>query len=110
MPDKLPSDFSVAEHEGALAVDTQKKVEVPKTYKVLLHNDNYTTMEFVVLVLKSIFNHSEARAVEIMLSVHYQGVGVAGIYPYEIAETKAAKVVQLAREHEYPLLSSVEPA
>jgi ATP-dependent Clp protease adaptor protein ClpS len=65
-------------------------------------------MEFVVSVLVTIFNKSEGDAFRIMLAVHNEGVGVAGIYPFEIAETKAAKVVELAREHEYPLMASVQ--
>ena len=95
--------------EGDVATETEKKVEKPRLYKVLMHNDDYTTMEFVVIVLKSIFHHPEAKAVEIMLNVHHQGVGVAGVYTHEIAETKAAKVAQLAQENEFPLRCSLEP-
>ncbi|MBI3179076.1 MAG: ATP-dependent Clp protease adaptor ClpS [Deltaproteobacteria bacterium] len=96
--------------EQAIATETDKKVERPRLYNVLLHNDNYTTMEFVVMVLMTVFHHAEASAVEIMLHVHQKGVGVAGTYPYEIAEAKSAKVTRLAREHEFPLRTSLEPA
>jgi ATP-dependent Clp protease adaptor protein ClpS len=66
-------------------------------------------MEFVVLVLVSVFHHDEPSAVQIMLHVHQNGVGVAGVFSYEIAETKASKVTDLARQHEYPLRCTVEP-
>ncbi|HLK10549.1 MAG TPA: ATP-dependent Clp protease adapter ClpS [Candidatus Binatia bacterium] len=87
-----------------------EKVARPRRYKVLLHNDDYTTMEFVVWVLMSVFHHDEAKATEIMLHVHRNGLGVAGVYTREIAEARTAKVVALAREHEYPLRCSVEEA
>ena len=88
----------------------KEKVEKPPLYKVVLHNDNYTTMEFVVFVLVAIFNRQEEDALRIMLQVHNEGVGVAGVYTYEIAETKAAKVIDLAREQEYPLMCTVQEA
>ncbi|MFN8542956.1 MAG: ATP-dependent Clp protease adaptor ClpS [Candidatus Binatia bacterium] len=93
-----------------VATRTRPKAEVkrPRRYRVLLHNDDYTTMEFVVWVLMTVFHHDEARAMEIMLHVHKAGVGVAGVYPHEIAEARVAKVIALAREHEYPLLCSME--
>jgi len=89
---------------------TKKKSDVqrPKRYKVLLHNDDFTTMEFVVWVLQSVFHHDEATATEIMLHVHQNGLGVAGIYPREVAEARVAKVESLARAHEYPLRTSME--
>lgn len=94
------------------AVDTitekKSKLEKPKLYKVLLHNDDFTTMDFVVWILKYVFHHNEAAAVSIMLKVHQQGVGVAGIYPYEIAEMKRQKTLNLARANEFPLLVTVE--
>jgi len=88
---------------------TKRKVQQPPLYKVLLHNDDYTTMEFVVEVLKTIFHHGEQQALRIMLHVHHSGVGLAGTYPREIAETKAEKAMSLARAAEYPLLVTVEP-
>ena len=87
---------------------SKEKLEKPPLYKVLLHNDDYTTMEFVVFVLITVFNKSEEDAFVIMLKVHNEGIGIAGIYPYEIAETKAEKVMALARQNEYPLLCTVE--
>ena len=89
---------------------TQKKVKQPPLYKVLLHNDDYTTMEFVVHVLQSIFDHPEAEAMQIMLHVHRKGIGVAGVYAHEIAETKIEQVHSLAKAHEYPLRCSLEKA
>jgi ATP-dependent Clp protease adaptor protein ClpS len=88
---------------------SERKVRPPPLYKVLLHNDDYTTMEFVVHVLESVFGHPSPVAMRIMLSIHHRGVGVAGVFPHEIAETKANKVMDLAREAEYPLLCTVEP-
>ena len=88
---------------------SETKTKPPPLYKVLLHNDDYTTMEFVVSVLESVFGHPTPVATRIMLSIHHRGVGVAGVFPHEIAETKATKVMELAREAEYPLLCTVEP-
>ena len=95
--------------EGAVATANEHKVQRPRMFKVLLHNDDYTTMDFVVMELMTVFRRIEAEAVEIMMHVHQKGVGVAGIYSHEIAESKAAKVTRLAREHEFPLRCSVEP-
>ena len=89
---------------------TERALKKPKMYKVLLHNDDYTTMEFVVFVLQGIFHRSEADAVQIMLHVHKNGIGVAGVYSYEIAETRIAQVETLARQHEFPLRCSMEEA
>jgi ATP-dependent Clp protease adaptor protein ClpS len=89
---------------------TERKLKTPRLYKVLLLNDDYTTMEFVVYVLRSIFRLPEGEAVQIMLHVHKNGSGVAGVYPREIAETRIAQVEALAREHEYPLRCSMEEA
>ena len=89
---------------------TQKKVKQPSLYRVLLHNDDYTTMEFVVHVLQSVFNHEEAEATQIMLHVHRKGIGVAGVFTKEVAETKVEQVHELARSHEFPLRCSLEEA
>ena len=88
---------------------TREQVKRPTPYKVLIHNDNYTTREFVVDVLRAVFHHSETDATRIMLFVHHQGVGVAGVYPLEIAEMKIHKTEELAREREYPLRLTLEP-
>src|SRR5437764_13104551 len=90
--------------------EAEEKVEEPPLFKVLLHNDDFTTMEFVVYVLQTIFNLPEDQAVQIMLNVHVKGIGVAGVYTYEVAEMKVAKTTALAREHEFPLLVTMEKA
>jgi len=89
---------------------TKPKLKKPHMYKVLLHNDDYTTMEFVVYVLQGIFHHTEADAMQIMLHVHKNGIGVAGVYTREIAETRIGQVEALARRHEYPLRCSMDEA
>ena len=96
------------EREGGLATRTRKQTSRPARYKVLLYNDDYTPMEFVVNVLVEIFGKSPAAATQIMLAVHRSGLGVAGVYVQEIAETKVAKVHQLAEERGYPLRAGVE--
>lgn len=88
---------------------TRQKIERPKLYKVILHNDDYTTREFVVWVLRLVFQRSDPEAVQIMLHVHNNGVGVAGVYSFEVAEAKVQKVTVLAEEYEYPLLTTLEP-
>ena len=99
------------EGDVGVATETKKKEQLkkPPLYKVLFHNDNYTTMEFVVWVLRGVFMKSEADSVAIMLSVHRNGVGVAGVYTRDVAETKINKTHQLAREHEFPLKLTMEP-
>lgn len=101
------------EHGGDSGVVTEtrrvEKLKRPKLYKVLFHNDHYTTMEFVVAVLREVFHRSESDAMAIMLNVHRTGVGVAGVYTYEIAETKVRTTEALAKEHEFPLKLSLEP-
>lgn len=95
-------------YEEDILTEVERKVEKPPLYRVLLHNDDYTTMEFVVYILRSVFHLTEEDAIHIMLHVHQRGVGVAGVYTREVAETKAAKVMRLARENEYPLLCTIE--
>lgn len=87
---------------------SKEKLEQPPLYKVLIHNDDFTTMEFVVFVLQTVFNRTEADALRVMLQVHTQGLGVAGIYTYEVAQMKVAKATELAQAHEYPLLFTTE--
>jgi ATP-dependent Clp protease adaptor protein ClpS len=96
------------QNEELTVARSKEKLKKPPLYKVLMHNDDYTTMEFVVFALVTVFHKSEGEAFLIMLKVHHEGVGVAGVYPYEIAETKAEKVMTLARHSEYPLLCTVE--
>jgi ATP-dependent Clp protease adaptor protein ClpS len=88
-------------------IKTKEKVERPPLYEVLLHNDDYTTQEFVVYVLMKYFQHDATTAQKIMLHVHTKGIGVAGVFPFEIAETKAHQVVAFARENEMPLQASL---
>jgi len=99
-----------SQYEETAVAESQEKVEEPSLFKVLLHNDDYTTMDFVVYVLVSIFNMTEDQAVQVMLNVHLRGIGVAGIYTYEVAEMKVDKTISLAREHEFPLLCTMEKA
>ncbi|MFL5370029.1 MAG: ATP-dependent Clp protease adaptor ClpS [Myxococcales bacterium] len=88
---------------------TKPKLERPKLYKVLLHNDDYTPMEFVVLVLVNVFHKSESDATSIMLHAHTHGYAVAGVYTFEVAETKVAETLKLAEKAQFPLLSTMEP-
>lgn len=88
---------------------TERTLKKPPLYKVLLHNDDYTTREFVVEVLKSVFHRAEPEAIRIMLLVHNNGVGVAGVYTYEVAEMKVRTVEALAKQREFPLMLSIEP-
>jgi ATP-dependent Clp protease adaptor protein ClpS len=88
--------------------ETDVKLEKPKLFKVVLHNDDFTTMEFVVFVLQYVFNRAETDAFSIMMKVHNEGLGVAGIYPFEIANMKANKAIDLAKSREFPLLCTVE--
>ena len=91
-------------------MDRQKnKVEPPKKYKVVLHNDDYTSMQFVVVLLEQLFRKSKAEATRIMLNIHNNGKGIAGVYTREIAETKCAQVKQAALQPELPLLAEMEP-
>jgi len=98
------------EYDHDLVTETKKKLKKPPLYKVLLHNDDYTTKEFVVQVLQYVFHKEQTEAVQIMLHVHKKGIGVAGVYTYEIAETKVTLVDNLARQHEYPLKCTMEEA
>ena len=103
--DKSPA----SKRQEGVQVQERPKTKKPPLYKVLLHNDDYTTKEFVVMVLQGIFHKSEVDATRIMMHVHDNGVGVAGVYTYEVAETKIAKTTALARRYEYPLQLSMEP-
>ncbi len=93
---------------GEVLTETKTRLEKPKLFKVLLHNDDFTTMEFVVFVLTYVFNKTEAESIAIMLKVHNDGVGIAGIYPYDIAYMKSQKAMNLAKAREYPLLATIE--
>lgn len=90
--------------------EEQDEIKEPDMYRVLLHNDHYTTMEFVVEVLQRVFHKPIIEATRIMLDVHRRGIGVVGVYTYDIAETKTAKVLAMAREREFPLRCTFEKA
>ena len=98
------------ENEGLVITDIRQKVEEPPQYKVLLHNDDYTTMDFVVMVLEVVFHKNLQDATKIMLNVHKKGVGVAGIFSRDVAETKISLVHDMARKNDYPLKCSMEKA
>ena len=94
---------------GDVATETHIEVRRPPLFKVLMYNDDYTTRDFVVAVLETIFQHPTEVAVQIMLNVHNQGSGIAGLFPYETAEAKVDRVHSLARENDSPLCCSIEP-
>lgn len=96
------------QRKGEVLEQTRHKTEQPRMFHVLLHNDDYTTMEFVVGILESIFRRSPAEAYRIMMHVHRRGIGVAGTYPFEVAETKVSQVHDRARELGFPLRASLE--
>jgi ATP-dependent Clp protease adaptor protein ClpS len=97
------------DEQSGVATIRKEKLQPPRKYKVLMHNDDYTTMEFVVLVLQKYFNKSAPEAQVIMLEVHTRGFGVCGVFTYEVAESKVAKVTRYARENGHPLKCSTEP-
>ncbi len=104
-----PTDLAERTGMGSHALLKEKpKVAPPPLYKVMLLNDDYTPMEFVVGILQALFNRSHSEAVSIMLCIHKKGVGICGLYPYDIAETKAAQVVGIARKNEHPLQCVLE--
>lgn len=88
---------------------TRTKLQPPSLWKVILHNDDYTTQEFVVWTLETIFRKPEPEAVRIMLDVHKRGKGIAGIYSFDVADTKVAQVKSVAEQQEFPLLCTLEP-
>jgi ATP-dependent Clp protease adaptor protein ClpS len=96
------------EAEGWTETDQKPEVREPPLYKVLLHNDDYTSMEFVVLILEKVFRKSIPEATRIMLNVHHKGIGIAGVFLKEVAETKVAIVHDLAQKNEYPLRCTIE--
>ncbi|MBW2715707.1 MAG: ATP-dependent Clp protease adaptor ClpS, partial [Deltaproteobacteria bacterium] len=96
------------QREGGVATQTRRKIARPERFKVLLYNDDYTPMEFVVKILESIFGKGPSAATQIMLQVHNAGLGVAGVYVLEIAETKLAAVHRVAERQGYPLRAGIE--
>lgn len=107
-PGFMPSDQGQTGDRVKERVETKK--ETPKLYRVILLNDDYTPMQLVVELLEGVFQKSPAEAYRIMMQVHLEGRGVAGIYPWEVADTKADKVMSLARDAGYPLRATIEDA
>jgi ATP-dependent Clp protease adaptor protein ClpS len=101
---------SDADSEVGIATKTKAKPKKPSQYKVLMLNDDYTPMEFVVMVLKRFFAMDLEQATRVMLHVHQKGVGVCGIFPYEVAETKVNQVMDFARQNQHPLQCTLEKA
>ena len=112
MPAGIRAQDDAPDTQGAPQADVlvaEPEVAKPPMYAVVMYNDNYTPMEFVVYVLQSEFKHNVDSAVQIMLTIHNTSKGIAGIYPKDIAETKAKKVNSLAHREGYPLLTQIEP-
>ena len=110
--DEDGGDAGTGDGEGqvGVATKTRAKPKKPSQYKVLMLNDDYTPMEFVVMVLKRFFRMDLEQATRVMLHVHQRGVGVCGIFPYEVAETKVNQVMDFARENQHPLQCTLEKA
>ena len=96
------------DNDQDVLVDTRAKTERPPLYKVMLLNDDYTPMEFVVIVLERLFGMNQAQAFDIMLTVHKKGLAVVGVFSHEVAETKVAQVMDFARQHQHPLQCTME--
>jgi ATP-dependent Clp protease adaptor protein ClpS len=88
---------------------TEQRLERPRLWRVLLHNDDYTTQDFVVWILQTVFHKPPGEAFDIMMNVHRSGMGLAGVYTHDVAETKLKTTRQLAEQHEFPLLVTMEP-
>ena len=97
-------------HKTRVCDHTKEQISLPSLFKVLMHNDDYTTMEFVVAVLQDIFHKSEAEAEQIMLTIHFQGIGCCGTFPYAVAETKADQARLMARNAGFPVRCTLEEA
>ena len=106
-PHQMSGEFD-QDNEQGLALETRTKTKRPPLYKVLLLNDDYTPMEFVVEMLQTYFSKSQEQATEIMLHIHKKGLGVCGLYTFEIAESKAAQVLDKARKNQHPLQIKLE--
>ena len=107
-PFRMTDDPPGRDGDAGVAVKTQPKTQRPPLYKVLLLNDDFTPMEFVVHILERLFGMTHAQAIEIMLTVHRKGVAVVGVFSHEIAETKVAQVMELARRQQHPLQCTME--
>jgi ATP-dependent Clp protease adaptor protein ClpS len=98
-----PREFALTETRS------EQKLQRPRMWRVLLHNDDYTTQDFVVWVLETVFRKPRAEAFAIMMSVHRSGLGIAGVFTHDVAATKVKTTQRLAEEHEFPLLVTMEP-
>jgi ATP-dependent Clp protease adaptor protein ClpS len=107
-PRRNGGDNDEADRKSGVVTKTRPKTKKPSLYKVLLLNDDYTPMEFVVLVLQRYFNKAQDDATRIMLHVHHKGVGICGVYTYEVAETKVTQVMDFSRQHGHPLQCTME--
>ena len=96
------------DNDQDVLIDTRAKTERPRLYKVMLLNDDYTPMEFVVIVLERFFGMNQTQSFEIMLTVHKKGLAVVGVFSHEVAETKVAQVMDFARQHQHPLQCTME--
>ena len=103
-----PTGSARPDESTLIESESDQRVERPRMWRVLLHNDDYTTQEFVVWVLETIFYKERGEAFEIMMSVHRTGIGIAGVYTHDVASTKVKVTKQLAEEHEFPLLVTME--
>jgi len=104
------NDYEPEGPQTGVVEKTEARTKRPSLYKVMLLNDDYTPMEFVVHLLRGVFHRSEEEAVHIMLQVHQDGVGICGVYSFEVAETKVSQVVSAARSSEHPLQCTMEKA
>ena len=111
-PDRDPPPSRPARErrrEGGTAVEERQRTKRPQRFKVILYNDDYTRMEFVVAILEQIFSKSPAEATQLMLQIHKSGQGIAGVFVQEVAETKVAAVHRAAEENGFPLRAGMEP-
>jgi ATP-dependent Clp protease adaptor protein ClpS len=107
MSERRPDKSKVGSYDLAVE-ESRPKIKQPPLYRVVLINDDYTPMEFVVDILETIFGMERTRATQVMLEVHTKGKGICGVYNFEIAETKVAQVMGIAKQHQHPLLCTME--
>ena len=108
VPEQIMSEKEDGDQDRELLVKTRPKTKRPPLYKVLLINDDYTPMEFVVMILERFFGLTHSQAFDIMITVHKKGLAVVGVFSYEVAETKVAQVMDCARKHQHPLQCTME--
>ena len=102
------NNINIEELQSGVLLETKKVTKKPSMYKVILLNDDYTPMEFVVYVIQKCFNKNQDEATQIMLNVHKKGIGICGVYTYEVAEAKSKSVIDFAKQNHHPLLCSIE--